>query len=88
MHEARLVRDLVSQIDRVAHEEHADHVETVTIEIGALSHVTPDSLQGCFELLAHGTAAEKAHLAISRSRDRSAPYAHDVKLVSISVEDD
>jgi hydrogenase nickel incorporation protein HypA/HybF len=87
MHEARLVRDLVTEIDRVATEEHAGHVDTVTIEIGALSHVTADSLQGQFELLAHGSAAQDAHLAISRSTDRAAAHAHDVKLVSITVGD-
>ena len=87
MHEARLVRDLVDEIDRVAAREHADHIHTVRIEIGALSHVTPDSLQGTFELLAHGSPAQDAHLDISRSEDQYAIDAHDVRLVSVSVED-
>lgn len=87
MHEARLVRDLVDEIDRVAAEEHVDHIHTVRIEIGALSHVTPDSLQGTFELVAHGSPAQDAHLDISRSEDQNATYAHDVRLVSVSVED-
>jgi hydrogenase nickel incorporation protein HypA/HybF len=87
MHEARLVRDLVAEIDRVASQEHVDRVDTVRIEIGALSHVTPDSLTGTFELLAHGSLAQDAHLDITRSSDQTAAYAHDVRLVSVSVED-
>ena len=38
MHEARLVRDLLAKIEEIADEEHADHVEGVKIEIGAMSH--------------------------------------------------
>lgn len=87
MHEARLVRDLVDEIGRVAATEDADHIHTVRIEIGALSHVTPDSLHATFELLAHGSPAQDAHLDISRSNDRTAIYAHDVRLVSVSIED-
>ena len=88
MHEARLVRDIVAEIENVARSAHADRVDSVRIEIGALSHVTPDSLEGTFELLAHGSPAQDAHLDISRSADMAAPYAHDLRLVSIEVEDD
>jgi hydrogenase nickel incorporation protein HypA/HybF len=87
MHEARLVRDIVAEIENVARSAHIDHVESVRIEIGALSHVTPDSLEGTFELLAHGSPAQDAHLDITRSGDMAAPYAHDLRLVSVEVED-
>ena len=85
MHEARLVRDLVTEITRVAEADGTDHIDLVRIEIGALSHVTPDSLEGHFELLAHGTPAERATLDITRSTDRTASFAHDVRLVSVGV---
>jgi hydrogenase nickel incorporation protein HypA/HybF len=87
MHEARLVRDLVAEIENVAKSAHKDHIEAVRIEIGALSHVTPDSLEGTFELLAHGSPAQDAQLDITRSADLAAPHAHDVRLVSVVVED-
>ena len=87
MHEARLVRELVTEIDRVADEEHADHIDTVRIEIGALSHVTPESLRGQFELLTHGSVAEHAHLDISRGTNQAAPDARDIRLVSVVVAD-
>ena len=85
MHEARLVRELVTEIDRVAGEEHANHVETVRIEIGALSHVTPESLRGQFELLTFRSAARDADLDITRATNQAAPDAHDIRLVSVVV---
>jgi len=85
MHEARLVRDLVAEIAKVADAEGTDHIDLVKIEIGALSHVTPESLEGQFELLAHGTPAAEAVLDISQSADRTADFAHDVRLVSVGV---
>jgi hydrogenase nickel incorporation protein HypA/HybF len=85
MHEARLVRDLVTKIETVANEEHIDHVDSVRIEIGAMSHVTPESLEGHFELLAHHSPAEHAHLDITKATDATAPDAYDIRLVSVTV---
>ncbi len=87
MHEARVVRQIVERIDDVARSEHADHVDRVRIEIGALSHITPESLSGQFELLAAHSPAEGAALDISRSENEHDPNAHDIRLVSITVAD-
>ncbi len=87
MHETRLVRDLVARIEAVAAQESAPHVESVRIEIGALSHVTADSLTSQFELAAKGSVAQNAELDIVQSDDPSAPDAIDVRLVSIVVGD-
>ena len=87
MHEARVVRQIVERIDDVARSEHADHVDRVRIEIGALSHITPESLSGQFELLAVHSPAEGATLDISRSENEHDPNAHDIRLVSITVAD-
>ena len=87
MHEARLVRDLLAKIEEIADEEHADHVEGVKIEIGAMSHVTPESLEGHFELLTHHSPCEHAHLEFTKSTDVAAPHAYDIRLVSVTVEE-
>ncbi len=87
MHEAALVRDLVREVDSVARENSAGHVQTVRIEIGALSHVTRESLEGQFEVLAQGSAAQGAHLDITRSGARNAANASDVRIVSIVIEE-
>jgi len=83
MHESKLVGDILSAIDRVAQANNATTVEVVRIEIGALSHVTPDGFTGHFEVASHGTVAQGAIVDITKSEDQSAPDALDVRLVSI-----
>ena len=88
MHEARIVRQIVARIDEVARSEHADHIDRVRIEIGALSHITPESLSGQFELISAHSPAEGAELDITRSANEHDPEAHDVRLVSVTVTED
>jgi hydrogenase nickel incorporation protein HypA/HybF len=83
MHESRVVSDILSEIKRVAALNRVDQVDVVRIEIGAMSHITPNGFSGHFELVADGTVAEGAHLDITKSKDREAPNAQSVRLVSI-----
>ncbi|MEN8238580.1 MAG: hydrogenase maturation nickel metallochaperone HypA [Actinomycetota bacterium] len=83
MHESRLVTDILSAIEKVAETNDADYVEAVRIEIGALSHVTPDGFAGHFTMASRGTVAEAARLDITKSEDLDARDALDVRLVSI-----
>jgi hydrogenase nickel incorporation protein HypA/HybF len=83
MHESKLVGDILSEIQRVARANDANSVDTIRIEIGALSHVTPDGFAGHFAVASHGTVAQGAVLDITKSEDQSAPDALDVRLVSI-----
>ncbi|MCL1599834.1 MAG: hydrogenase maturation nickel metallochaperone HypA [Actinomycetia bacterium] len=87
MHESRLVADLVKRIDEEAVRSGARRVQEVRIEIGALSHVTPESLRSHMELAAHGTTAETATFVITKMTDHTEVNALDVRLVSITVED-
>lgn len=83
MHESRLVTDILTEIDRVAAANGVDHVSVVRIEIGALSHVTPDGLAGHLSMMSTGTVADGAELDITKSTDSDAPDALEVRLVSI-----
>lgn len=83
MHESRLVTDILSTVESVAEANNADHIEVIRIEIGALSHVTPDGFSGHFDLVSRGTVADGARLDITKSEDLDAPDALDVRLVSI-----
>ena len=83
MHESRLVTDILSTVERVADANNAGKVEVIRIEIGALSHVTPDGFSGHFDLVSRGTVADGARLDITKSEDLDAPDALDVRLVSI-----
>lgn len=83
MHESRVVTDILSAIERTADANDVKHVEVARIEIGALSHVTPDGFTGHFMLVSEGTVAEGAGLDITVSVDRDAIDALGVRLVSI-----
>lgn len=83
MHESRVVMDILAEVERVAILNDAGDIDVVRIEIGALSHVTPEGFNGHFGLVSEGTAAAKARLDITKSEDRDAPDALAVRLVSI-----
>lgn len=85
MHESRIVTDILSAIEKAAEANDVQHVEAARIEIGALSHVTPEGFAGHFTLVAEGTVADGARLDISKSDDSDAPGALDIRLVSITA---
>ena len=86
MHESRLVADLIDHIEEAARGAGASRVERVTIEIGALSHVTPETLRDHLHVAASGTLTDGATFAITKATDHSRDDALDVRLVSITVE--
>lgn len=66
MHEMALAQSIVEIVAERAAESAAEHVRVVRLRIGALSHVDPRALEFGFEVVAKGTAAEGAVLAIER----------------------
>ncbi len=88
MHESRLVADLVNRIEEELTRSGARRVTGVRIEIGALSHVTPESLREHLVLATGESAIGEPIFEITKATDTSDPTALDVRLVSISVADD
>ncbi len=86
MHEASLMKSLMRQIDDIAQKEEAKRVVTVSVWLGALSHMSPDHFKGHFDEAAAGTIAEGARLEVETSRDIHHAHANDVILGSIEVE--
>jgi Zn finger protein HypA/HybF involved in hydrogenase expression len=64
MHEATLVRALLGQVIRVAHEHNARGVRRVVVRLGALGHAHPEQLQWHFTQQKGGTLVEDAVLDI------------------------
>ncbi len=87
MHEASLMAGLMRQVAATAAAEGATRVVAVAVRLGALSHMTPAHFTEHFETAAAGTIAEGAALRIAACTDRTAPWAQDVLLESIEVED-
>lgn len=87
MHESKLVTDLVRKANSVAATSGSGSVETMSIEIGALNHATPESLRDHLQDAAAGTALEGAVFEIEKSSDTDSTTALDVRLVSLTVRE-
>lgn len=87
MHESRLVTELIGKAVRIADLNGAEDVPEVVISIGALSHVTPGSLQSHLVEAAVGTVVEPTTFTITKSVDTSAADALDIRLVSMKIGD-
>ncbi|MEK6636254.1 MAG: hydrogenase maturation nickel metallochaperone HypA [Planctomycetota bacterium] len=85
MHESPLVSALISKILAVATEQHASKIISLTVKIGALSHISPTRLREHFIHAAHGTIAEEAQLNIEALTDTTDPLAQEVLLESIDI---
>jgi hydrogenase nickel incorporation protein HypA/HybF len=86
MHEQGLMRDLVERIVQVAQEEHAARVSRIRVQLGALSHFTPEHFREHFEDAARGTPAEGAVVDAVLVEDAADRRAADVLLESVEVE--
>ena len=87
MHERSLIRDLIRKIDVVAQAQGARRVTGVAIKLGALSHISPEHLREHFMHGMSGTIADGARLDIEMMTETADPYAQEIILDSIDVED-
>ncbi|MEO1240423.1 MAG: hydrogenase/urease maturation nickel metallochaperone HypA [Pseudomonadota bacterium] len=84
MHEASLMKDLMDKILSIVETEKGDIV-TVSVWLGALSHMSPDHFREHYEQAAAGTAAEGARLDIETSFDLNDANAQNVVLKSVEI---
>ena len=66
MHELGITQSIVEIADRTAREQGAVRIISVTVEIGALSGVIPESVEFCFASCSKGTLLEQSELLIER----------------------
>jgi len=85
MHELSLIKDLIKKIISIAREHDASKVASVTVKLGALSHVSPDYFREHFNHATRGTVAEGAQLHIKIMTDMNDPIAQEVLLENIEV---
>ncbi len=62
MHEMSLCNNLLEQVMSIAAQNHAQAVESITVNIGALAGVEPMLLESAFSIIKFGTIAENAQL--------------------------
>ena len=67
MHELAICQGLMEQVVRVARDNRAIRVRSVTVRIGPLSGVEPALLEGAYPLASAGTSAADSRLILERS---------------------
>jgi hydrogenase nickel incorporation protein HypA/HybF len=67
VHELSLCDDLISQVVAIAAQHNAQSVESITVQIGALSGVESALLETAFSLVRVGTVAEQAQIIMLAS---------------------
>ena len=86
MHEASLMNSLIRQIETVASAESAGRVVSVSVWLGALSHMSEQHFADHFEQASRGTIAEGARLRITLSQDIRDTDAQLIRLESVEVD--
>ena len=64
MHEMALAQSMLEIVEQTARDNGAARVTLVCIEIGALSHVEPEALRFCFDVVTRESIADGARLEI------------------------
>lgn len=64
MHEMSLMTQIFDIINDAIASHEVTEVTRITLKVGKMSNVVPDSLSFCFEVLAKGTKCEGAELVI------------------------
>jgi hydrogenase nickel insertion protein HypA len=67
VHELSLCDDLLGQVVAIAAQHNAQSVESITVQIGALSGIEPTLLDSAFTMIRVGTVAEQALLIMQTS---------------------
>ncbi|MGI9205665.1 MAG: hydrogenase maturation nickel metallochaperone HypA [Woeseiaceae bacterium] len=67
MHELSICYAMLDEVDRIASENQASGVSSITVRIGPLSGVESELLQRAYPLAAAGTIAEPARLVIEQA---------------------
>lgn len=88
MHEQSLIINLIKKVESIARDNRANKVTSIKIKLGALSHTSPEHFREHFEPLAVGTVADGAKLNFIVSEDVNDPYAQDIMIDSIEVEEE
>jgi hydrogenase nickel incorporation protein HypA/HybF len=86
LHEHALMADLTRKIEATATAGGAERVTRILVQLGALSHFTPEHFREHFVDASRGTVAQGAEVVATLSEDITAPHANDVLLESVELE--
>lgn len=81
MHELSIAHEIVETVRRHLPPDGTRPVKRVSLKVGALNRITPDSLRFCFEAASRGTAVEGAELAIEETP------GDEIRVVEFDLDD-
>jgi len=87
MHEEALLRDLRRKLDEIGRGEGVERITRVRLRVGALCHVSPETVRARWPALVASSCARDATLEIESSQDSDEPRAQDVVLTEVTVAD-
>jgi hydrogenase nickel incorporation protein HypA/HybF len=87
MHEEALLRDLRRKLVEIARREHVERISRVALWVGALAHVSEETLRTRWDGTVEGTPAEHAGLEIQFSSDLDDPRAQGIVITHVDVTD-
>lgn len=87
MHELSLMKDLLQKIDQIAHDNQPLQLQSVTVVLGALSHISAEHFREHFEQAVAGGALESVALQVECDTDIHAPTAQDILLKSVDLSE-
>jgi hydrogenase nickel incorporation protein HypA/HybF len=87
MHEASLIANLLRQITAIMQQQGPGRVVGVTVQLGALCHISPEHFRAHFIQGARGTIAEGARLTFESGHNLDDPHAQDVVLDCLEIEE-
>lgn len=85
MHELSLLNDLLKKIRQIAAEQSPNLIRSVTVELGALAHISAEHFREHFEQAVAGTELESVQLDVECNDDIHAPTAQDILLKSVEL---
>jgi hydrogenase nickel incorporation protein HypA/HybF len=86
VHEQRLIRDVVREIEQTARAEGATRVLAIGVRLGALSHFTEEHFREHFDDASRGTLAEGASVRAELATDTTDAAAQGVVLETVELE--
>jgi hydrogenase nickel incorporation protein HypA/HybF len=86
MHERHVMNDLVRELELIALQENAARVTRIDVELGALSHFTPEHFLEHFRDASVGTCAADAEVRAVEAEDVTDERAQGVMLLGVEIE--
>ncbi|HEV2166281.1 MAG TPA: hydrogenase maturation nickel metallochaperone HypA [Thermoplasmata archaeon] len=85
MHEEALFRDLRRELGAIARRERVERITRVALWVGALSHVSEQTVRDRWAAAVEGTPAEHARLEVVASSDLHDPRAGGILITQVDV---